>query len=379
MKSVVVEASTVAKAIEVAWHKAEKPEEFFIRVLQEHSSGFLGFGAQKAKIVLFFKNAHKSDSLFPVVLKQKEYANFFGNQNLKVPTQLNVVDGELNKNVSLGGQHKKKQHQQNNQQQKAKQHNQPQNQTAKTAVQPSGNKVAQPAPKAGQPMPKAEHNQVVKQIKIENKPKQQQQAFQPKVAVEKVVGNNQQGKPSHHQPKMQVSLQAPKSMPKISDYPKAIENVSIQESVQNIDKIDDAVKNIAQALKKVQSKKIIANVSKVATPKFESYEDFINATQAKAKASEVHSVTQFSEVVVEKIIVEKVVVAPQVVSEKKVEAINKVVTPRPVLKLKRRPLTTENPGVSGITRSVPKDSVNKNSINSFVEEVKADETKNEQE
>jgi hypothetical protein len=34
MKSVVVEASTLAKAIETAWLKAEKPEEFFIRVLQ---------------------------------------------------------------------------------------------------------------------------------------------------------------------------------------------------------------------------------------------------------------------------------------------------------------------------------------------------------
>src|SRR3989338_4458112 len=119
MKSVVVEASTVAKAIEIAWLKAEKPEEFFIRVLQEHSSGFLGFGAQKAKIVLFFKNTNKSDSLFPVVLKQKEYVSFFGNKNLKTPTELNVVDTELNKNLSLGGgQQKKKQH---NSQQKPKQ------------------------------------------------------------------------------------------------------------------------------------------------------------------------------------------------------------------------------------------------------------------
>src|SRR3990167_7298225 len=102
MKSVVVEASTVAKAIELAWQKAGKPEEFFIRILQEHTSGFLGFGAQKAKIVFFFKNVQKSDSLFPVVLKQKEYATLFSNDKLKAPSQLNVVDSELNKNVSLG-------------------------------------------------------------------------------------------------------------------------------------------------------------------------------------------------------------------------------------------------------------------------------------
>jgi len=55
MKSVVVEASTVAKAIEIAWLKAEKPEEFFIRILQEHQVGFLGFGAQKQKSFYFLK------------------------------------------------------------------------------------------------------------------------------------------------------------------------------------------------------------------------------------------------------------------------------------------------------------------------------------
>lgn len=370
MKSVVVEASTVAKAIELAWLKAEKPEEFFIRVLQEHSSGFLGFGAQKAKIVFFFKNAHKSDALFPVVLKQKEYSNLFGNQNLKVPTQLNVVDNELNKNVSLGGQHKKKQHQQNNPQQKAKQHNQPgnqNNQVAKPAAQPVHHKIAQPAPKT-------EQSQAVKQIRIENKPKQQHQSSLPKSGTEKMPGNNQQGKPVNHQPKMQVSLQTTKSMPKISDYPKAaVEKISVQEPIQTVDKIDDAVKHIAQALKKVQSKKIIANVSKVATPKFENYEDFINATQSKSKTSEVHPTGNAAESVVEKAI------APQAVREEKTETMDKVVTPRPVLKLKRRPLTTENPGVSGITRSVPKDSASTTPTNSFVENVKADEGKNEQE
>lgn len=119
MKSVVVEASTVAKAIELAWQKADKPEEFFIRILQEHSSGFLGFGAQKAKIVFFFKNSQKSDSLFPVILQQKEYANLFDNDKLKAPSQNNVIDNELNKNISLG--QKKKQHPHQQQQAKQKQ------------------------------------------------------------------------------------------------------------------------------------------------------------------------------------------------------------------------------------------------------------------
>lgn len=121
MKSVVVEASTVAKAIELAWQKAEKPEEFFIRILQEHSSGFLGFGSKKAKIVFFFKNAQKSDSLFPVILKQKEYANLFDNDKLKAPSQINVIDNDLNKNVSLGQKKKQHPHQQAKQKQPAHQ------------------------------------------------------------------------------------------------------------------------------------------------------------------------------------------------------------------------------------------------------------------
>ncbi len=178
MKSVVVEASTVAKAIEIAWLKAEKPEEFFIRILQEHVSGFLGFGSQKAKIVLFFKNTHKSDSLFPIVLKQKEYASFFGNKNLKHPTELNVVDHELNKNIALGSHPKKKQH--NNQQtnqQKAKQNNQSSDMSLRQShnpivnnktlsvkpVQSSQNVVA-----GNKPQAQVVQGQSVKQIKIQN-------------------------------------------------------------------------------------------------------------------------------------------------------------------------------------------------------------------
>ncbi len=141
---------------------------------------------------------------------------------------------------------------------------------------------------------------------------------------------------------------------------------------------DGAVTNIAKALKKVQSQKIIANVSrpekvKVVTPKFESYEDYINAQSAQPSESSKHVINVSQEVgpvvqsEVEKIVnkAEELVVR----SEKPVQVVVPVqdkpsvaaMTPRVPIKMKRRPLTTENPGVSGITRSVKTD------VSSFVE------------
>ncbi len=398
MKSVVVEASTVAKAIEAAWLKADRPEEFFIRILQEHSSGFLGFGAQKAKVVFFFKNSHKSDSLFPVVVKQKEYASFFGNSNFKVPAELNVVDSELNKNVSLGGQHKKKPHNnQSNQnsQQKAKQNNpQPDlsgrsSLSAKTDVR-SHAKVAVHKISQERSVDTAVHadKQVNKQVKVQhNAPKQlsQDKALANDAAVNKVL----QSAPH----KMQVSLQAP-SFVKVA-----------------ADKKEDVVKDVANALKKIQSQKIVANVSRNAqsahdkslvkpdealllrsessgahvakttanvsspkkpvhnkqvTAKFESYEDFINSTTgipaekesvaAKAEKIEVvESLHKFLDhdksamnAVNDVATTVKEEVAPVTLQPSKPTS----TTPRAPLKFKRRPLTTENSGVSGIVRSV---------------------------
>ena len=145
-------------------------------------------------------------------------------------------------------------------------------------------------------------------------------------------------------PKMQVTLQAP-------------ESIKSKLQMQTIENKDEAVGNIAKALKKVQSQKIVANVSrpdkvKSATPKFESYEDYINATKPldKSVSNDSQEVTKITDVTNVSII-EKTIVA----SEELIESINKPLiawaTPRTPIKMKRRPLTTENPGVSGITRS----------------------------
>lgn len=388
MKSVVVEASTVAKAIEIAWLKADRPEEFFIRVLQEHSSGFLGFGAQKAKVVFFFKNSQKSDSLFPVVVKQKEYSSFFGNFNLKVPTEMNVVDNELNKNVSLGGQqHKKKPHNNNQNNQKPKHSNQqsdvrPRSNNNSSYVKPAPhpvlNKIAQE--RDAIIAERALQGQTVKQIKIQ--PSAVKVSADTKSSVDGVAHKNAQAAP-----KMQVTMQAP----------------VVKATVDNkapVHKKEDVAKDIAKVLKKVQTQKVVANVSssfakatqpthkasagtaadkpvdamagkKMApksTAKFESYEDFINSTTGipAEKESIVAQVTP-NVSIVEKIeslqknlethkVLENSAVSDfsqrEVVKQDVAQEVTaKVAAPRTPLKFKRRPLTTENPGVSGIVRS----------------------------
>lgn len=54
MKSVMQEASSIAKAVEQAWLSAGKPLEFSIKVLEEPQKNFLGFSIRSAKVALFF-------------------------------------------------------------------------------------------------------------------------------------------------------------------------------------------------------------------------------------------------------------------------------------------------------------------------------------
>jgi len=385
MKSVVVEASTVAKAIETAWLKAEKPEEFFIRVLQEHTSGFLGFGAQKAKIVFFFKNTHKSDSLFPVVVKQKEYSSFFGNSNLKVPAQLNFVDVDLNKNAILNPVHKKKPHNNQSNQQKPKQNN-----NVPVRAKPTENQVVnKPVLHKVFHVDKNVQGQAVKQIKNQH-PLKSSHATNPvtvKPSLDKAADRlgGEASEKNVAAPKMQVSLQAPV----VAKQPVVQKNVA-----QQVDKKEDIVQDVTKILKKIQTQKIIANVSrpvhktmpKQVVAKFESYEDFINSTTGipAEKIVTTPQVSSFVKVVQptnfssvktmadektsdfvntsinaaadkQAVVQEELVVAvPQVTMIAPQAKVNVTTTPRVPLKLKRRPLATDNPGVSGITRSSDK-------------------------
>ena len=54
MKSIVEEASSIAKAIEKAWERAERPQEFSIKIFEDAERGFLGMTKKQAKVGIFF-------------------------------------------------------------------------------------------------------------------------------------------------------------------------------------------------------------------------------------------------------------------------------------------------------------------------------------
>ncbi|MFC1841845.1 hypothetical protein ACFLYA_02125 [Candidatus Dependentiae bacterium] len=54
MKSIICEASSIAKAIEKSWQKAGKPQSFSVKVLEQEEKNFLGMTRKPAKIALFF-------------------------------------------------------------------------------------------------------------------------------------------------------------------------------------------------------------------------------------------------------------------------------------------------------------------------------------
>ena len=55
MKSIVEEASSIAKAIQNGWIRAGKPQEFTVRIFEEPEKNFFGFIKKPAKIGIFYK------------------------------------------------------------------------------------------------------------------------------------------------------------------------------------------------------------------------------------------------------------------------------------------------------------------------------------
>lgn len=91
MKSVIAQGSTVVKAIEEALKKADMPKEFFVKLLEDAQSGFLGFGSKKAKIALFFKDATVTSSKSQEnVFDIASYSKLFNN-----PAMRKQIDQQL--------------------------------------------------------------------------------------------------------------------------------------------------------------------------------------------------------------------------------------------------------------------------------------------
>lgn len=55
MKSLVEEASSIAKAIEKAWERAGKPQSFSVKVYEASEKNFFGFTKKSAKVGIFFE------------------------------------------------------------------------------------------------------------------------------------------------------------------------------------------------------------------------------------------------------------------------------------------------------------------------------------
>lgn len=55
MKSLVEEASSIAKAIEKAWERAGKPQSFSVKVYETPEKNFFGFTKKSAKVGIFFE------------------------------------------------------------------------------------------------------------------------------------------------------------------------------------------------------------------------------------------------------------------------------------------------------------------------------------
>ena len=99
MKSVIAQGATVTKAIEEAHLKAGKPQEFFIKILEDAQSGFLGFGVKKAKIALFFKKTDKRhESSF---LSLGTYKELFENEKLQAQPEEQDNVSNQKKNIEL--------------------------------------------------------------------------------------------------------------------------------------------------------------------------------------------------------------------------------------------------------------------------------------
>ena len=174
MKSVIAQGSTIVKAVEEALKKAGQPAEFFVKLLEDAQGGFLGFGAKKAKIALFFKQNpqnYKHDSL----LSQDSYQDLFEN---------NAINKQIEQQLKDIGTPRRQAHVSKQQPQKQPQRQQPQQQPRPMQQKPQQKQpTAQTKPQM-QSKPEQKHNQPQRPHKNfeQNKPQQRttNQPAQPK-------------------------------------------------------------------------------------------------------------------------------------------------------------------------------------------------------
>ena len=77
MKSIIEEASSVAKAIEKGWAEAGKPQEFSIKVFEEATKNFIGMTTKSAKVAIFY------DERTPIVGEKPKATPIQSQKNLR--------------------------------------------------------------------------------------------------------------------------------------------------------------------------------------------------------------------------------------------------------------------------------------------------------
>jgi predicted RNA-binding protein Jag len=66
------QGSTIIKAIEKAWVRAEKPKEFSIKIFEQEEKNFFGMNTKQAKIGIFFEDKNTTTHEKPVVKARPE-------------------------------------------------------------------------------------------------------------------------------------------------------------------------------------------------------------------------------------------------------------------------------------------------------------------
>lgn len=75
MKSIMQEASSVAKAIEQAWIAAGKPQEFTVKVFEEAERNFFGLTTKTAKVAIHFADVQRQSQSSHTVHKRRTYTS----------------------------------------------------------------------------------------------------------------------------------------------------------------------------------------------------------------------------------------------------------------------------------------------------------------
>ncbi|MCK5632171.1 hypothetical protein KAH94_00310 [bacterium] len=104
MNSIVQEASSIAKAVEQAWKKAEEPHKFSVRIFQNAEKNFLGMTSQPAKIALLFepkdiKDEYKKNDTQKNIQKQKDRIEKPSPKRFVKP-QVKQPSQPINKNIA---------------------------------------------------------------------------------------------------------------------------------------------------------------------------------------------------------------------------------------------------------------------------------------